>query len=73
MYQQVQKEIKQIPGRLVHKPIIKRPGRDVPSDISRTTWDAGEVQREQTTGSDPVLCCLLIAAPLAILTDRIWW
>lgn len=43
MYQQVQKEIKQIPGHLVHKPIIKRQGRDVPSDITNTTAKAGKV------------------------------
>lgn len=52
------KEIKQIPGLLVHKPIIKKKqGRDVPSDISSTTVDAGEVWKEQTTGSDQV--CVL--------------
>lgn len=43
MYRQVQKQIKQIHGHLVHKPIIKRQGRDVPSDIATTTVEAGKV------------------------------
>lgn len=43
MYQQVQKDIKQVHGHVVHKPIIKRQGRDVPSDIANTTVEAGKV------------------------------
>lgn len=43
MYQQVQKEIKQMPEYLGHKQVIKRQGRNIPSNIANTNVEPGKV------------------------------